>query len=114
MKKPLFFISVASLTLFVLIFSWFSFRQNRTFRINLEDPSFANEQIQPIFGTVTITVEDQTTSKLVFTDVDTMEKIEVDNLTLGHNKHIVLKRNHWYNVSGIGSITITIVNVRIP
>ena len=70
-----------------------------------------SEQIQPLFGTVTVSGDCDT--DVVFTDVETGEKYVIGYITSGVSEKIKLEKGKWYTVAGGGNLVISPVNVRV-
>lgn len=111
MKKKNFFISIALLTLFVLIFTWISFKNNHTYTLHLDGSAYSDEMIIPVFGKVTVRSTLDTSIELM--DLDTKEVFTIGYVGPGLAEQINLKRNHRYVVKGNGDATFLIVNISI-
>ncbi len=92
-----------------------NFQNAHTFTLsNGENGSGAGiktEQIQPVFHTVTVSVDTDTDVK--FTDIETGRSYTIGYITNGMSEKIKLNQGKWYTVTGGGNITVKPINVRI-
>lgn len=90
----------------------FSVQKAHTFTLTTEDGSAIKaEQIQPLFGTVRVSGDSDTS--VVFTDIETGETYTIGYITHGMSEKIKLQKGKWYTVEGVGNLTIKPVNVRV-
>lgn len=83
-----------------------------TFTLATENgTAIKSEQIQPLFGTVRVSGDSDTS--VVFTDVETGETYAIGYITHGMSEKITLQKGKWYTVEGAGNLTIRPVNVRV-
>lgn len=83
-----------------------------TFTLSTEDgTAMKSEQIQPLFGTVRVSGDSDTS--VVFTDIETGETYTIGYITHGLSEKIKLQKGKWYTVEGAGNLTIKPVNVRV-
>ena len=99
----------------VLAIIYFRFREAHTFTLSNGSEAVTDmksEEIQPIFGTVTVWGTQDT--DVWFTDVaDPDQRYQIGYITPGMSGTVKLKRGRWYTVQGAGDLTLRIVNVRI-
>lgn len=89
----------------------FGKENKHTFTITNADGTKNSEQIQPLFGTVKVSGDCDTS--VVFTDVDTGEEYVIGYITTGLSETIKLEKGKWYYVKGNGNLVLSPVNVRI-
>lgn len=83
-----------------------------TFTLSTEDgTAIKSEQIQPLFGTVRVSGDSDTS--VVFTDIETGETYTIGYITHGLSEKIKLQKGKWYTVEGFGNLKIRPINIRI-
>ncbi len=88
--------------------SFFQYRSTHTFTLTDLDA----EEIQPVLGTIKVSGTQDT--DVWFVDIENPEnRFQIGYITPGMSETINLERGKWYRVEAIGSITVTMVNVRI-
>ena len=96
----------------IAIFICFCVQKAHTFTLTTEDgTAIKAEQIQPLFGTVRVSGDSDTS--VVFTDIETGETYTIGYITHGLSEKIKLQKGKWYTVEGFGNLTIKPVNVRV-
>lgn len=90
----------------VVILSYAGIRRTHTFTLTSNA-----EQIQPLFGTVSVKSDCDT--DVVFTDIETGETYTIGYITSGVTEKIKLEKDRWYTVESAGKLTIGPINVRI-
>lgn len=76
-----------------------------------DDTIFKPEQIQPLFDTIEVSSDCDTT--VTFTDIETGKTYTIGYITFGMSENIRLQKGKWYTVEGAGNITLKPVNLRI-
>ncbi len=93
----------------------YRFRETHTFILTDEpaaDSYLKSEQIQPVFGSVTVWSTQDTDVR--FTDAEDPDiEFHTGYLTSGMTEKIRLEKGRWYIVHGAGNIRIRMVNVRV-
>ena len=83
-----------------------------TFTLSTEDgTAMKSEQIQPLFGTVRVSGDSDTS--VVFTDIETGEQYIIGYITHGLTEKINLEKDKWYKVEGGGNLTLYPVSIRV-
>jgi hypothetical protein len=108
-KKQLILCIAAILT--AAVFLHISVQRKYTFTLAGSDGGLKSEQIQPLFGTVKVSGDCDTS--VLFTDVETGERYEIGYITPGAPEKIRLEKGRWYTAAGAGNLTIGPVRVRI-
>ncbi|EFI42621.1 hypothetical protein HMPREF0629_01280 [Peptoniphilus sp. oral taxon 386 str. F0131] len=98
------------LIVLIIVIGYSSFMKNHKFVLP-DNSTLKSSQISPVFGTVKVSVDKDTS--VVFVDVETKEKFTIDSITDGLTEKIKLEKGHWYIVEGAGNITVSPVVVRI-
>ena len=93
------------------IFVYCNFQRKHAVTLANADGITKSEQIQPLFGTVRVRGDCDTS--VSFTDVETGEKYVIEYITNGVSETIKLEKGKWYIVNGGGNLVLNPVNVRI-
>ena len=91
------------LAVLIIGISYNSYIKMHTFTLS-GDERVKSEQIQPVTGSVKVTV---------LTDIESGETYAIGYITSGTGGTIKLERGKWYRVEGVGELTVRPVNVRI-
>ena len=87
-------------------------QKTHTFTLSTEDgTAIKSEQIQPLFGTVRVSGDSDTS--VVFTDIETGETYTIGYITHGLSEKIKLQKGKWYTVEGFGNLTIRPITIRV-
>ena len=109
MKDKRFVLCLAAVFLAVTLMD-FTIQKNHTVSLSAKEGILKSEQIQPLWGTVKVSGDCDT--DVVFTDVETGERLAVGYITQGVTEKIKLEKGRWYQVEGGGNLTVRPVNVR--
>lgn len=110
MKKKQLILCIAAI-LTAAVFLYIGIQRNYTFTLTGSDGGLKSEQIQPLFGTVKVSGDCDTS--VIFTDVETGERYEIGYITPGAPGKIRLEKGRWYTAEGAGNLTIGPVHVRV-
>lgn len=94
-----------------VIFFYIGIQKKHTFTLADSENIIKSEQIQPLFWTVK--VRGNCDTSVIFTDVETGEEYVIEYITSGVSEKIKLEKGKWYTVSGGGNLVISPVNVRV-
>ena len=111
-KKWVILFWVMTLILLIGILACVEIQKTHTFTLaNQDGTTLQSEQIQPLFGTVKVSSDCDTS--VVFTDIETGKTYTIKLLTTGMSGKVKLERGRWYTVEGNGTLTVSLVNVRV-
>ncbi len=101
-------IVVAIVIAVIGVITFLQYRKAHTFTLT----DFESEEIQPVLGLVRVSGSQDT--DVWFIDVENPEsKFQIGYITPGMSETIKLERGKWYRIEAAGTITVTMVNVRI-
>ena len=104
MKKKQLILCIAAI-LTAAVFLHIGIQRNYTFTLTGSDGGIKSEQIQPLFGTVKVSGDCDTS--VLFTDVRNVGKdMRVGYITPGAPEKIRLEKGRWYTAAGAGNLTI--------